>query len=355
VIRRYGPRLLVAVVLLAFLAALPHMIPEEKITDTQLSYVGTFAIALLGLVVLTGYTGQISLGHGAFMAIGAYVTAILSVDHDVPALLTLPLAGLVAGLAGFLFGFPALRLEGVYLALATFALAVIVPSLATRFAFTGGSAGILLDLPTSPIGRFSPELWLYYVTWAIGVVLFVAAVLFVRGREGRALRAIRDGEIAAVSSGVSLARYKTLAFGVSAFYAGVAGGLYAILNFIVTPGTFAVTLSILLLAGLVIGGSSSLLGVLVGAAFVEFMPLYSGDLLAPVVDAGQAVGLPVADVDPTTPGVPSVVYGLVLLLVLFVMPSGAAGLFRRLGVLTKTTYSRLGSSSNRVIPSRRSS
>jgi branched-chain amino acid transport system permease protein len=355
VIRRYGPRLLVTLALLALLAALPHLIPEEKITDTQLSYVGTFAIALLGLVILTGYTGQISLGHGAFMAIGAYVTAILSVDHGVPDLLTLPLAGLVAGLAGFLFGFPALRLEGVYLALATFALAVIVPSLATRFAFTGGSAGILLDLPTSPIGRFSPELWLYYVTWGIGAILFIAAVLFVRGREGRALKAIRDGEIPAVSSGVSLARYKTLAFGVSAFYAGVAGGLYAILNFIVTPGTFAVTLSILLLAGLVIGGASSLLGVLVGAAFVEFMPLYAGDVLAPVINGAQAVGVPVSDVDPTTPGVPSVVYGVILLLVLLVMPNGAAGLIRRLGVYMKTTYSRFASSNSRVIPSRRSS
>ena len=354
-IRRSGPRLLGYAAVLALLAVLPHVIPEEKITDTQLAYVGTFAIALLGLVILTGYTGQISLGHGAFMAIGAYVTAILAVDHGVPELLTLPLAGLVAGFAGFLFGFPALRLEGVYLALATFALAVIVPSLATRFAFTGGSAGILLDLPTSPIGRFTPELWLYYVTWGIGVVLFVAAVLFVRGREGRALKSIRDGEIAAVSSGVSLARYKTLAFGVSAFYAGVAGGLYAILNFIVTPGTFAVTLSILLLAGLVIGGADSLLGVLVGAAFVEFMPLYAGDVLAPVINAVQRVGVPVDDVDPTTPGVPSVVYGVIVLLVLLAMPHGAAGLLRRLGVYMKTTYSRHASSTSRVIPSRRSS
>jgi branched-chain amino acid transport system permease protein len=353
VIGRYGPRVVGYGLLLALVVALPHVIPEEKVTDTQLAYVGTFAIALLGLVILTGWTGQISLGHGAFMAIGAYVTAILSVDHGVPDLLTLPLAGLVAGLAGFLFGFPALRLSGVYLALATFAMAVIVPSLATRFEFTGGSAGILLDLPTSPIGRLSPELWLYYVTWAIGIALFVAATLFVSGKRGRALRAIRDGEIAAVSSGISLARYKTLAFGASAFFAGVAGGLYAILNFIVTPGTFQVTLSILLLAGLVIGGAASLPAVIVGAAFVEFMPLYSGDVLGPVINAAQAVGVPVNDIDPTTPGVPSVVYGVILLLVLFAMPNGAAGLLRRLGVFTKRTYSRLVSPNSRVIPSRR--
>lgn len=352
-IRRRGPRILGYALLLAVVVALPHVIPEQKVTDTQLAYVGTFAIALLGLVILTGWTGQISLGHGAFMAIGAYVTAILSVDHGVPDLLTLPVAGLVAGVAGFLFGFPALRLSGVYLALATFAMAVIVPSLATRFEITGGSAGILLDLPTSPIGRLTPELWLYYVTWGIGVVLFIAAMLFVSGRRGRALRAIRDGEIPAVSSGISLAHYKTLAFGASAFFAGVAGGLYAILNFIVTPGTFPVTLSILLLAGLVIGGAASLPAVLVGAAFVEFMPLYAGDVLGPVINAAQTVGVPVNDIDPTTPGVPSVTYGVILLLVLFAMPNGAAGLFRRLGVFTRRAYSRFSSSHSGGIPSRR--
>jgi branched-chain amino acid transport system permease protein len=339
---------------LAAIVLLPHVVPEEKVTDTQLAYVGVFAIALIGLSILTGITGQISLGHGGFMAIGAYTTAILAVDHGVPDLLTVPLGGLVAGVVGFLFGFPALRLAGVYLALATFALAVIVPSLATRFEFTGGSAGILLDLPTSPTSRLSPEEWLYYVTWAIFVALFVVAVVFVRGRRGRALRAIRDDELAAVSSGVSLARYKTLAFGVSAFYAGVAGSLYAILNFIVTPGSFQITLSILLLAGLVVGGAGSLVGVLVGAAFVEFIPLYAGDVLGWVINLGQAVRLPVDDVDPTTPGVPSVVYGLILLLVLFAMPHGAAGLARRLGLLANSAYGRLTSRrEDRVTHSRR--
>lgn len=342
--------------LLLAIVALPRVMPEEKVTDTQLAYVGVFAIALIGLNILTGITGQISLGHGGFMAIGAYTTAILAVDHGVPELLTVPLGGVVAGIVGFLFGFPALRLAGVYLALATFALAVIVPSLATRFEFTGGSAGILLDLPTSPTSRLSPEEWLYYVTWGIGIVLYIVAVFFIRGRRGRALRAIRDDELAAVSSGVSLARYKTLSFGVSAFYAGVAGSIYAILNFIVTPGSFQVTLSILLLAGLVIGGagSLSLLGVLVGAAFVEFIPLYAGDVLGWVINLAQALRLPVDDVDPTTPGVPSVVYGLILLLVLFAMPQGAAGLARRLGLLANSAYGRLTSRwEDRVTHSRR--
>lgn len=327
-------------VLAAAIVALPHVLGTFRVT--QFTYVGVFAIVLLGLVILTGLTGQISLGHGGFMAIGGYVTAILSVDHGVPELATIPIAGLVAGLAGFLFGFPALRLAGVYLALATFALAVIVPSVATALgSFTGGTAGILLDLPTSPVSALTADEWLYYVTWAIFALLFVAAMVLVRGKRGRALQAIRENEIAAVSSGISLTRYKTFAFGVSAAYAGMAGSLYVILNFIVTPGSFPITLSILLLVGLVVGGATSLLGVLVGAIFVEFIPLYSGDVARPVVNLLQALAFPIDDIDPTTPGVPSVVYGLLLLLVLFLMPHGFAGLVHRLGRLTRQVYSRL--------------
>ena len=289
---RFSPaRGLFYVLLVAAIVALPYVTGEFRVT--QFSYVGVFAIALIGLSILTGITGQISLGHGGFMAIGAYVTGILAGNHGVPELLTLPLAGLVAGVVGFLFGFPALRLAGVYLALATFALAVIIPSLAIAMGeFTGGTAGILLDLPTSPVSRLTPDKWLYYVTWAIAALLYVVAVLFIGGKRGRALRAVRDNELAATSSGVSLSHYKTLAFGVSAFYAGVAGSLYAILNFIVTPGSFPVTLSILLLAGLVIGGAASLVGVLVGAIFVEFIPLYAGDVLGPVVNLAQRASCP---------------------------------------------------------------
>jgi branched-chain amino acid transport system permease protein len=333
-------RLVGYAVLAAVIVALPHVLGTFRVT--QFTYVGVFAMVLLGLVVLTGLTGQISLGHGAFMAIGGYVTAILSVDHGVPELATIPVAGIVAGVAGFLFGFPALRLSGVYLALATFALAVIVPSLAIAFSgFTGGTGGILLPLPTSPVSALTPDEWLYYVTWSLAAILFVVALVLVKGKRGRALQAIRENEIAAVSSGISLTRYKTFAFGVSAFYAGVAGSLYVILNFIVTPGSFPVTLSILLLVGLVVGGATSLLGVLAGAIFVQFIPLYSGDVARPVVNLLQAVQLPIDDIDPTTPGVPSVVYGLLLLAVLFVMPHGFAGLVKRLGGLTRRVYSRL--------------
>jgi branched-chain amino acid transport system permease protein len=321
-------------VLVAGIIALPHFI--GTFTIAEFTYVALFAIALFGLNILTGITGQISLGQGGFMAIGAYTTAILSAQHGWPQLLTVPVAGLVAGIAGFLFGFPALRLSGVYLALATFALAVIIPSVAIAFSgFTGGSGGILLALPTSPIGGLGVDTWLYYVAWGIAAVLFVAALWFVHGKRGRALRAIMENELAATSSGVSLTQYKTLAFGVSAAYAGVAGGLYGILSFIVTPGLFPITLSILLLAGLVVGGARSFLGAIIGAIFVEFISVYSADVLGPVINTAQKVGLPIGDVDKATPGVPSVVYGVILLLVLFLMPRGAAGLISRIAGLTR--------------------
>jgi branched-chain amino acid transport system permease protein len=144
-----------------------------------------------------------------------------------------------------------------------------------------------------------------------------------------------ENELAATASGVSLSRYKTLAFGVSAAYAGVAGGLYGILSFIVTPGLIPITTSILLLAGLVVGGARSFLGAIVGAIFIELISVYSADVLGPVVDAAQKIGLPIGHVDKTTPGVPSVVYGVILLLVLFLMPRGAAGLLQRIAGLTR--------------------
>jgi len=338
---------------LAAVAAVPLFLDPFK--TSEVTYVGTYAIALIGLNILTGYTGQISLGHGAFMALGAYTTAILWMNHGVDPWLTIPLAGLVAGVVGFLFGFPALRLTGPYLALATFGLAIVIPALARRFeGLTGGQEGILLDLPTSPVSRLTPEDWMYYLTWGIAAVLFAAALLFLRGKTGRALRAIRENELAAISSGVSLARYKTLAFGVSAFYAGVGGSLFALnFSFIVNPGSFPIDKSIQLLVGLVIGGVGSLLGVLGGAAFVQYVPIYAGRLPSYAIDFLQWIGIPIGDLDPTTPGVPSVVYGAILLLVIAVAPQGIAGLIRRLGATTMRLYTRPKQEEAPVTPSRR--
>jgi branched-chain amino acid transport system permease protein len=326
-----------------FVAVLPAFISDFKARDY--AYVGIYLIALLGLNILTGYTGQISLGHGAFMAIGGYTTAILMVGNEqfggpigggMKDIWTLPIAGLVAGLFGLAFGVPALRLSGLYLALATFAIAVAMPSTLRRFdEFTGGSTGIQLggtpELTGSTsnvdiLGRsLTPNDWMYYLCWTIALVLFAVAWLVVRGRTGRAFRAVRDSETAAVSSGVSLARYKTLAFGISAAYAGVAGGLLALATAFVNPDVFPIALSIFLLVGVVVGGLGGLSGLVFGAIFIAFLPLWA---------QGQDLGslLPDRIVEETQkPGGPAIVYGIVLILVMFFLPNGVGGLFRRAG------------------------
>ena len=345
--------------LVVFVAVLPSFVSDFKARDY--SYVAIYLIAVLGLNILTGYTGQISLGHGAFMAIGGYTTAILMAGNEqfggpvsggLKDIWTLPIAGLV----GLAFGFPALRLSGLYLALATFAIAVAMPSTVKRFEeSTGGGQGIQLfgipeltgsnavvgDDPNAPPTfvvkgvTFTPNDWMYYLAWSIALVAFAVAWLIVRGRTGRAFRAVRDSETAAVSSGVSLARYKTLAFGVSAAYAGIAGGLFAIETAFVNPDTFPVALSIFLLVGVVVGGLGGLSGLVFGAIFIAFLPLWS---------QGQDLGslLPDRIIQETQkPGGPSIVYGVVLILLMFVLPNGVGGLFRRIGqLITSRRYSR---------------
>jgi branched-chain amino acid transport system permease protein len=336
-----------------FVAVLPAFVSDFK--AREYSYVGIYLIALLGLNILTGYTGQISLGHGAFMAIGGYTTAILMAGNEqfggpigggMKDIWTLPIAGLVAGLFGLAFGLPALRLSGLYLALATFAIAVALPPTIRRFAeFTGGGTGIqLFGIPeltgsianVEVLGKsLTPNDWMYYLSWSIALVAFAGAWLILRGRTGRAFRAVRDSETAAVSSGVSLARYKTLAFGISAAYAGVAGGLFAIASAFVNPDTFPIALSIFLLVGIVVGGLGGLSGLVFGAIFIAFVPLWA---------QGQDLGslLPDRIVEETQkPGGPAIVYGVVLILLMFVLPNGVGGLFRRVGqALARRRYSR---------------
>jgi branched-chain amino acid transport system permease protein len=320
-------------VLAVVVAVLPSYVSEFR--AQQFAYVAIYLIAIIGLNVLTGYTGQISLGHGAFMAVGGYTTAILIVDHGVKDIWTIPLAGLVAGVAGFLFGIPALRLSGLYLALATFAIAVSMPAVIKRFeGFTGGGTGLnLFGLPEltaslTPVTVLGRELsfndWLYYLSWSIALLGYVVAWLLLRGRAGLALRAVRDSETAAQSSGVSLARYKTLAFGVSAAYAGVAGSLFAIATTYVNPDTFPIALSILLLVGVVVGGLGSLVGLIAGAVFIQFLPIWSQEVSK-------------------SPGAPAVVSGALLIALMFVLPMGVAGLVDRLRLLTRRLYHRSGS------------
>jgi branched-chain amino acid transport system permease protein len=330
-VRRAPPRYWLVLVVALLLLGLPSIVTSFQ--SSQWTLVLIFTIAIMGLNVLVGYSGQISLGHGAFMAVGAYTSAILISRYHVNYLLTIPLAGLLTGVVGFLIGIPALRLSALYLALATFALAVVTPSLIKRpDQLTGGVQGILLLPPDPPQfakdafasltngPQMTSEQWLYYVSLAIGAVLFWLAWNLIRHRPGRAMRAIRDGEVAAAASGINVAGYKTLAFGMSAFYAGVAGSLYGLATGFVSPDTFPVALSFQLLVGTVIGGLASILGPLLGGTFVYWLPIVSSQ----TISAQGWIPSQISSV--FVKAGPAVTYGALLILIMIFAPTGVVGL-----------------------------
>jgi branched-chain amino acid transport system permease protein len=277
----------------------------------QLTLVMVYGLAILGLNLLTGFNGQFSLGHSAFYGIGAYTAAILMEQLDLAYYWTLPCAGAVCFVVGLLFGLPALRLQGLYLALATFALATAMPQI-LKFQplepLTGGVQGIVILKPDPPPGvPLDADQWLYFFTLAVLLIMFAGAANLVKSRTGRAIMAIRDHPIAAATMGINTALYKTLTFGVSAFYTGVAGALGAIAIQFVAPDSFTFLLSVSLLVGLVVGGVGSIPGSLFGGVFVLFVPN-----IAERVSTGLA----------------GAIYGVILLSVIYVMPSGAAGFVR---------------------------
>lgn len=279
----------------------------------QLTMVVVYATAILGLAILTGFNGQISLGHGAFYAIGAYVTAILMYQYEVPYWATLPVSAIVCAGFGFLIGLPALRLGGLYLALTTFALAVAVPQLLKHNAlepWTGGVQGLVIDKPDPPFGiDISPDQWLYLFTLFVAGLLFLVAWNIVRGRIGRAMMAIRDHALAAEAMGIDIALLKTRTFAVSAMYTGVAGSLGAIVIQFVAPDSFGIFVSIYFFVGLVVGGVSSIWGAIFGGIFIEFVP-----------NVAESI----------SKAAPGAVYGIILIAVMFLMPGGAAGFCKSL-------------------------
>jgi branched-chain amino acid transport system permease protein len=296
-------------VLLALACVLPFLVGNYRVF--QLTLVLAYSIALLGLNMLTGYNGQISLGHGAFYAIGAYTAAILMDKGGMAYWATIPIAGVVCLVAGFLFGLPALRLEGLYLALATFALGVAMPQILKHHGleqWTGGVQGIVINKPDPPAWlNVSQDQWLYFFTLAWVVLLFVCAWNLLRGRIGRAMVAIRDQPVAAQAMGVNAALYKSLTFGVSALYTGVAGALSAIAIQFVAPDSFTIFLSITLVVGVVIGGLASISGAIYGALFIQFVPNFA---------------------DQISKAAPWAIYGVFLLALMYVMPTGVAGFIR---------------------------
>jgi len=308
----FSPRARTAVLLLGALAVacvLPFVVSGYVVF--QFTLVIIYAIALVGLNILTGFNGQISLGHGAFYAIGAYTAAILLDRTGIPYWATVPIAGAVCLLVGFLFGIPALRLEGLYLALATFALAVAVPQM-LKFhgleTWTGGVQGISVPKPVPPpFLRLDADQWLYFFSLAVAVLMFAIARNLLRGRIGRAIKAIRDHSIAAASMGIHIARYKAITFGVSAMYTGIAGALGALAAQFVSPDSFSFFLSISLLVGMVVGGIASIAGAVFGAILIVYIPNF---------------------VDQVTKAGPWAIYGMLLL----AMPKGVAGLLQLIWV-----------------------
>ena len=298
---------IVACVAVVVAVALPFLVSNFRLF--QFTQVFIYAIALLGLNILTGFNGQFSLGHGAFYAVGAYTGAIMMDRWNVPYGWTIPIGGLLCFVVGYLFGIPALRLEGLYLALATFALALAVPQILKYFEhWTGGSQGIVLSKPAAPFKLpLSEDQWLYFVTLAVLVLMFVLARNLLSGRIGRALVAIRDNPLAAEALGINKSLYKSLTFGVSAGYTGVAGALSAVAIAYVAPDSFNVFLSITLLTGSVIGGLTTISGALWGALFIQFVPNWA-----------QAI----------SKAAPWAIFGVFLIVFMYVMPHGIAGALR---------------------------
>jgi branched-chain amino acid transport system permease protein len=293
----------------AIAVVLPFVVKNFVIFQITLAVI--YAIAILGLNLLTGFNGQFSLGHNAFYAIGAYTAAIMMEHGDIAYYWTLPAAGVVCLVSGFLFGLPALRLEGIYLVLATFALAIATPQL-LKASFlehwTGGVQGIVVEKPDAPFGLpLNADQWLYFFTLGVAIVLYVCAVNLVASRTGRALVAIRDHPVAARAMGINVAFYKSLTFGVSALYAGVAGALGAVAIQFVAPDSFTLALAVALFVGMVVGGVGSIAGTLFGGAFVLFVPNIAEHI---------------------SKGLEGAVYGLILILLIYAMPAGAAGLVR---------------------------
>src|ERR1700758_62548 len=302
-----------SLVVLAVLLLVPLVVKNFIIF--QMTMLLIYGVAVLALNILTGGSGQFSLGQSALYAVGAYTSAILMEQYNVNYALTLPIAGVICFGFGFLFGQPALRLSGVYLALATFALAPAMPQLLKLGYFehwTGGVQGLVVTKPDAPEFlesalkvvhlKMSQDMWLYYFTLAITVAIYLWSVNLLRSRSGRAFMSIRDNEIAASSMGVNVALYKTLAFGVSAGITGIAGGLGAIAVQFVAPDSYTITFAISLFLGMVVGGVGWLPGSIVGSAFIIFVPNIAESI---------------------SKGLSGAVFGVLLFLVIFVVPHGA--------------------------------
>lgn len=323
------------ILLILFLACFPFLFKNYYVYLAN--YMAINVIVALGLNLLVGYTGQVSLGHAGFFAIGAYGTIIFMAELHFPFLLALPAAALVAALFGFLLGLPALRLEGLYLAIATLGFGLTITKVIGRIELFGGRQG--LHAPELIIGpwHLNTDRDFYYLLIPMTVLLTLAARNLVKTKVGRAFVAIRDADIAAESMGVNLTYYKTLAFAVSAFYTGIAGGMYAFVLRFVEPEVFTFIMSILFLAMVVVGGLGSIFGSITGACLLSWLDLqlrnilsipYLGDWL----DALSKTWFSITGVH----NIQFIVFGLIMVLIMLFEPLGLFGLWIRAKKYWKT-------------------
>ncbi len=295
---------LFGLVLAALLVVTPIVAPSYL--TFQLTGVMAYAVAAIGLNLIIGYAGQISLGHNAFFALGAY-TAALSVAHlHVHYVVSVLIAAAVTFVVGFLAGFPAQRLKGLYLALITLVLAVSVSPVIKHFkAYTNGMSGLSVDRPTPPVwSGLTQDAWVYYVVLMFTAVCFFLARNFVAGSTGRALTAVRQAPLAASSMGVDVNGYKVLIFGLGSMFAGIGGAIFNFSIGFIAPDSFNLLLSVSFLAAIVVGGLGTVWGALVAGLFLQFVPSYASDISNALAGA---------------------VYGGILIVCMFFMPKGIVG------------------------------
>ncbi len=293
---------------------------------SQMNLICIAVVGALGLNILVGYTGQISIGHGAFMSVGAYTAANLAVRLGLPFWITLPAGGLMAALIGAVVGIPSLRIKGLYLAIATLAAQLIIEWTINHVPWISGGAQASIQVPQPDLFgyRFTTQRQLYFLMLAAAALAVVATLNLARSRPGRAFVAIRDQDIAAEITGINIFRYKLIAFAISSFYAGVTGVLYTYYLGIANYEQFGLDVSIDYLAMIIIGGLGSVLGSIFGAVFVTLLPI----LIRTVMEWGGALFFGAAALDTIVPSLSLTIFGLAIIVFLVVEPEGLNRLWR---------------------------
>ncbi len=328
-----------SLIFFAFLIVLPWIVAKTHFMGFSVYLVNLIVIhciVAIGLNILVGYTGQISLGHAGFFAIGAFTTVLFVSKIGLPIFIALPVAALISACFGFLLGLPSLRLEGPYLAIATMGFGMAVTTIIKHAEFFGGRMG--MQAPKLYLfGTAMKDIHFYYVIAAIGVALTIGAVKLFKTKVGRAFIAIRDSDVAAETMGVDLAYYKTLAFAVSAFYTGIAGGLYAFILGFINPEGFHIIMSITFLAMVVVGGVGSIMGSIAGAVLMTYL-----DVKLQAIQDIPGIGAILVSFSEkymTMGGISNVaiiVYGLIMMLIIVFEPLGIFGLWIRTKKYWKT-------------------